>query len=119
MKPLDEEKMDEGTAGIEKAMRIKEDEDTDECPHCDSDPCVAKEMYPNFLTISTIFCDTKSNKQMRFQMYKEATKFIHGPGLGKGVRRKLPACVECMIRDIAPDESYKGYVEAEDNNKDN
>ena len=119
MKSKNQEKMDLGAASVEKDICTSGDEDNNECPQCESDPCVAKVLYPNFLTINTIFGDTKTNKQMRFHMYKEATKFVHGPGLGKGVRRKLPTCVESMIRDIAPDDCYKGFLEAEDNTNDN
>ena len=47
-------------------------------------------------------------------MHSDATIYIHGPGLGKGVRKKLPFCVVKFIREMppAPDDKYKDFVQS-------
>ena len=61
-----------------------------ECRHCGNHPCFGIEMEPLLLSILQTYGEWKSSKQVRFLVYGEATKHIHGTGLGKGVRKKLP-----------------------------
>ena len=55
-------------------------------------------------------CDYKTNRQIRFSMYVNSVKTIHGPGLGKGVRKRLSCCLENKIRSMAPDKKYTGFI---------
>ena len=88
-----------------------------ECRHCGNHPCFGIEMEPLLISIVDTYSDWKSNKQVRFLMYSAATKHIHGPGLGKGVRKKLPNCVSDLIRSMSPSDNYTGYIESnEDKN---
>ena len=43
-------------------------------------------------------------------MYANSVKAIHGPGLGKGVRKRLSRCLENKIRSMAPDKKYTGFI---------
>ena len=51
-------------------------------------------------------------------MYSQCIKYIHGPGLGKGVRKKLPDCLQNQIKDLAPDKDnhYTGFIDNNNNN---
>ena len=88
-----------------------------ECRHCGNHPCFGIEMEPFLITIVDTYSDCKTNKQLRFMMYSAATKHIHGPGLGKGVRKKLPNCVSDLIRSMSPSDIYTGYIESNDDKK--
>ena len=54
-----------------------------------------------------------SNNNIRYKLYTKATYMIHGE-LGKGVRRKLPSCVEQAIKDTYPsnDGDYIGFCKS-------
>ena len=43
-------------------------------------------------------------------MYVNSVTAIFGPGLGKGVRKRLPPCLENKIRSMAPDEKCTGFI---------
>jgi hypothetical protein len=55
------------------------------------------------------------NKQIRFILYKTATRFIFGP-LRKGDRRPLARCVHGEIMDLYPDKdhTYVGFKDERD-----
>ena len=93
---------------------LKNENDPDECKYCGDNPCCFIELKPHLMSMLLIHGETKTNNQMRYYMYTEMTKFIHGPGLGKGVRRKLPHCMEQAIKSLAPDKDkkYTGFKEA-------
>ena len=84
----------------------------DLCIHCQEDPCVAVGLSSMLNTIQYTYMGWKTNKQVRFIMYTECVKSIHGPCLGKGVRRKLPKCLQQKIRILAPDDKYTGFKES-------
>ena len=86
------------------------------CEHCGQYFCAARDLEPTLNSMFDTYNGWKTNRQIRYLMYKEAVRVIHGDGLGKGVRKKLPACVENMIRDLAPDDHYTGFI---DNTEDN
>ena len=104
--------------GVEDAAPNEEDTDetVDVCPECGSDPCVVVELEEMLQDMRDLYMGWKTNKQTRFLMYRECSNHIHGTGLGKGVRRKLPNCVENRIRSMVPDENYTGFLEAGGNN---
>ena len=81
------------------------------CRYCDVDPCWGKEMEPVMISLLKIYGGRLENRKLRFKMYCDAVKHIHGPGLGKGVRKQLPECVTSLIRGFAPDKKYTGFVE--------
>ena len=82
------------------------------CLHCAVHPCWKEEMEPVMLSLVEIYGGRMENRKLRFKMYSDAVKHIHGPGLGKGVRKQLPECVTRLIRSLAPDTKYTGFVEA-------
>ena len=89
-----------------------------ECSHCSNHPCILGEIEPLLISILETYREWKYNKQVRFKMYAEATTHIHGPGLGKGVRKKLPHCVTSAIRSMAPadDKKYTGFIPRNNDN---
>ena len=89
-----------------------------ECSHCGNHPCILGEIEPLLVSILETYGEWKSKKEVRFKMYAESTTHIHGPGLGKGVRKKLPSCVTNAIRSMAPaaDKKYTGFIPINTNN---
>ena len=104
-------------SGAGKKDSVKADDDNvDElftCKHCDNQPCFTKMLEDSLVAVLETYRDWNTNKNIRFRMYKECVNHIHGPGLGKGVRKKLPLCVQSQIRDMAPDKenSYTGFID--------
>ena len=99
---------------VDVSAADQETEGKDECsacPHCLVDPCWEKEIEPMLLSLVEVYSGRMENHKLRFKMYSDAVKFIHGTGLGKGVRKQLPGCVTGLIQRIAPDKSYAGFVE--------
>ena len=47
------------------------------CSHCNNHPCVREDLQPTLISILQTYRECKTNKQVRFTMYREATKFIH------------------------------------------
>ena len=103
---------------------IKAEEESDDsspdveltCTHCDNHPCVVRELEQLLNSILETYGGWKSNKEVRFIMYKDSVKFIFGTGLGKGVRKRLPACVQKHIHNLAPDDKYTGFIAVNDKN---
>ena len=87
-------------------------EDSDVCNQCGYEPCVVVELEEMLVAIKQSYIDIKSNNQIRFIMYKESVTHIYGRGLGKGVRKMVPKCIERKIHSMAPSAKYKGFVEA-------
>lgn len=56
---------------------------------------------------------TKSNRRMRYNLYKQVLKALDFGDLGVGERRALPVCVVSRIRQLYPSVSgyYRGYSE--------
>jgi hypothetical protein len=86
------------------------------CPHCLNAPCLLSQgLYRSMVDYyEENFCDadgetTLASREVRFQMYKYVTEWIHG-FLGKGVRIKIPLCVQSEIRDLAPADPGTTYV---------
>ena len=90
----------------------QEEEDNKNCKFCGNHPCSALELEEMLGSIVETYQGIKSNKQMRYIMYTDSTKYIFGTGLGKGVRKKLPFCVQSLIRKLAPDNHYTGFKDA-------
>ena len=63
------------------------------------------------LSLLEIYCGRMENRKFRFNMYSDAIEFIHGTGLGKGVRKQFENCVTGLIRGLAPDKPYSGFVD--------
>jgi hypothetical protein len=88
------------------------------CKYCEQTPCWLEQgLYDRMVELEEIIRDEAidqklNNKQIRFQLYREATTFIHGH-LGKGRRIELPCCVRGEILDLAPapDGQYTGFKE--------
>ena len=49
-------------------------------------------------------------------MNKETVKVAFGPALGKGVRKKLPSCVQMRIHKMTPDDKYTGFIPSSTSN---
>lgn len=86
-----------------------------ECIHCGNHPCVSFDLQPSLASILETYGEWKTKKQVRYLMYCEAVREIFGTGLGKGVRKKVPTCVENMIRKMQPDKEYTGFVPSKGN----
>ena len=102
-----------------KAEEEKSDSSQDvplECTYCGNHPCFLRELEPLLSSIQDAFGELKTNKQIRFLMYKDSVKVIHGTGLDKGVRKRLPSCVQRHIHKLAPDDKYTGFIPSNDNN---
>ena len=84
------------------------------CNYCGNQPCIIKDLEETLISVKETYGDWNSNKNLRFRMYSECIKHIHGPGLGKGIRKKLPQCLQNEIRLMAPDEDniYTGFIES-------
>ena len=100
----------------ESATGIQDGIEDDVCDHsanvcndCGNQPCVVKELEEILLSLFHTYEGWKSKKQIRFRMYSDSIKFLHGPGLGKGVRKKLPSCLQRHIHRLVPDEKYTGF----------
>ena len=74
-----------------------------------ADCCLAEEMQPTLLSILDIYGGRLANRKIRFKMYLDAVKHVHGPDLRKAVRRKLPDYISSLIRRLAPDDKYTGF----------
>ena len=79
------------------------------CTECGNHPCVVLDMEEMLISILQTYEGWKSKKQIRFRMYSDAIKVLHGPGLGKGVRKKLPSCLQRRVHCLVPDEMYTGF----------
>ena len=79
------------------------------CQVCDNEPCIAIELEQMLMSIFHTHRDSKTNREIRFTMYTNSVKEIYGPSLGKGVRKKLPHCLQMKIRSIVPDKKYTGF----------
>jgi hypothetical protein len=92
-------------------------EDDKHCVHCDEVPCLLDQgLYVSITEFESGLRDADhdeqlSNKQVRYQLYRHATTWIHGY-LGRGKRIELPQCVRTEILDLAPesDRSYVGFT---------
>ena len=89
-------------------------EDTDFCVHCNSDPCVVVALEEMLEFTRDHYMGWKTNRQIRFIMYRESVQRLYGMGLGKGVRKKLPDCVENKVRSMLPDDNYTGFIDSSD-----
>ena len=54
-----------------------------------------------------------TNANYRYHAYRSYVDYIYG-FLGKYNRRVIPACVTSYIRNMWPDESYRGFVEVDE-----
>ena len=97
-----------------KSLVVEGSEGTDVCSYCGNHPCVLEDLDEMLISIVDTYKDWKTNKQIRYKMYSDSTRVIYGSGLGKGVRKKLPHCVQKRVHSLAPDEKYVGFKDAKD-----
>ena len=84
------------------------------CKYCGYEPCVVLELRGMLEAMVQEYSGEKTNKQIRYKMYTDSVKHVYGSGLGVGVRKRLPHCVQKVIRGLAPDKKYTGFKAAED-----
>jgi hypothetical protein len=109
----------------DKEEDVEEEEDAGEppavrCVLCDNSPCILRQgLYDDLVLLSINMTENSyetvyTNKQVHFEMYREATRYIHGY-LGKGRGVPLPQCVRTEILDFAPesDRKYVGFQDGE------
>lgn len=94
------------------------------CSWCNVEPCLLD--HGLYEAIETEYeylkeCDTENvltHKEIRFKLYRTATRWIHGH-LGRGNRRELPGCVVSEIKDLAHETGglYTGFIESGFNRK--
>jgi hypothetical protein len=88
------------------------------CKYCQNEPCLLEDgLYDIIVEYADELREndaTLNNKEIRFQLYRRATNWIHGY-LGRQNRVELPKCVRGEIVDIAPDpnQSYVGFQAAD------
>ena len=82
------------------------------CRFCNNHPCVLEELEPVFQSMMENYAGYKPNKAVRYSMYTETIRVIHGPCLGRKVRKRVPQCVEERIRSLLPDKTYTGFKES-------
>ena len=75
------------------------------CKFCNNEtPCVLAQGLYEYLETAVILNDDGDlydlNAQLRFEMYRIASRWIHGP-IHRGQRKQLPHCVVSEIRDFA------------------
>ena len=80
-----------------------------QCCDCGNHPCVVIDLEEMLVSILHTYEGWKSKKQICFQMYSDSIKFIHGPGLGKEVRKKMPSCLQRHIHSLVPDQTNTGF----------
>ena len=82
------------------------------CKHCNTDPCWSRELESTFQSIMENYGGRMPNSGVRYKMYTQAVQVIFGICLGKGVRKRVPLCVTRVIRSMAPDDVYTGFLES-------
>jgi hypothetical protein len=86
-------------------------DDESQCKFCENSPCILDKGLYDLLAGGGLLREEDGveddvqtiNKQIRFDMYRKAARFIWGP-LRKGDRRKLPHCVWLEIHDFVPED---------------
>ena len=61
------------------------------CMYCQRDPCIAEGLNTMLHSMLDLYRGWKTNRQVRFFMYTQSATCIHGPCLGKGVRKSYPS----------------------------
>jgi hypothetical protein len=88
-------------------------EEEPQCKFYEKSPCILEQGLYNLLAEGSLLLEEEDveapNKQIRFDMYWKAARFIWGP-LSKGDRRKLPFCVWLEIHDLAPEDDINNYT---------
>lgn len=94
------------------------------CPACDQSPCVLLDFQQDLKLYAEVHREGTNgtdleNKQLRFQLYRQASQFLHGY-LGRGNRRRLPDCVTNLIKSWFPSEggTYTGFKSEPSTNDD-
>ena len=82
------------------------------CKHCNNDPCWSRELEPLLQSIMENYGGRLPNRAVRHKMYTQSVQQIYGICLGKGVRKKVPLCVTRVIRSMAPDDEYTGFLQS-------
>ena len=110
---------------VAERMIVKQEKENEWCENCCCDPCTYGDLKGSltdkgvqFLTTmrGTGNPDTRIKMScVRFHLYTHATRDLHGV-LGKGVRIRLPKCVEEHIKVLYPDSQreYVGYTAVTD-----
>ena len=102
---------EEASAPSASSGNLGELDDPANCRYCNNHPCVLEEVEPVLEGLMLNYSTIKTNKQLRYTMYTESVRTIHGSCLGKGIRKKVPKCVDKRIKDLAPDKTYTGFKE--------
>jgi hypothetical protein len=86
-------------------------EEEPQCKFCEKSPCILEQGLYDLLAEGALLLEEDDveapNKQIRFDMYRKAARFIWGP-LSKGDRRKLPFWLE--IHDLSPEDNVNNYT---------
>lgn len=80
------------------------------CEYCKENPCVMEVHYDHLMEVGEFEESLqRKNKEVRFKLYREATRLLHGY-LGRQVRKELPGCVVRDIHDAYPEPNSGEYV---------
>ena len=93
--------------------KIKTDEFAT-CVYCNYSPCILDQGLYEVLSEGGLLRGDDNDihsirKQIRYDMYRQASRFIYGI-LRKGNRKQLPHCVVAEIHDFAPEDVKENYV---------
>jgi len=86
-----------------------------ECMHCREAPCVWLEKKDLMSVIdqhehrNLPDVDKPPNNTRRKKVYRQMTYIMNNGPMGKGVRKKLPKCVENGARALFPSPSFMGF----------
>ena len=98
---------------VKQVKKEEAEEQSDYCCFCESDPCVVTELEDMLNEILMEYRDSKSNKEIRYCMYTDSVRYMHGY-LGRGNRKRVPKCLEDRIHYLAPDEEYTGFIPSQE-----
>ena len=94
------------------------------CESCEQRPCwLDQGLYEDMINHEESLREDNediTNKTVRFELYRLATRFIHG-FLGHNNHIKLPACVDSEIKDLPPEpgRSYTSFSTGSSNENEN
>ena len=87
------------------------------CSHCGSHPYYTSNFAEQYIERGRLYKlrTGGSNKKTRFYLYQLITKDRHGP-LSRGMRIRLPQCIELHIKRSFPNEDKTPFVGFQESN---
>lgn len=113
------DRQDEGRQLDTEQLGTQNEDEEALCQFCNEAVCIEEDLYREIVEIGKLHHSMeKTNKQIRYQIYRYYIHRIHGT-TGKGNRIKIPDCVNNIIKDLYPSETYTGYIPGPNNDSTN